>query len=136
MNKHPVGNHKGIKKMMRLTILCITMFISLSSTFAFGAEWSVGWSGADGRFQQLTLTDKDLQFYMDRFLCKASKITFDNINEEIFERRTVACQVSKDTYVSTYLAHNLNGKTCTDTQSLTIYDKDKVYIASLFVKCK
>jgi hypothetical protein len=127
---------RGTFKMMRLTLTCITLLMSLSSTFAFGAEWSVGWSGADGRLQQLTLADKDLQFYMDRFLCKASKITLDNINDEVFERRTVACQVSKDTYVSTYLAYNLNGKTCMDTQSLTIYDKDKVYVASLFVKCK
>lgn len=122
--------------MMRLTLLCMTLFMSIPSTSAFGAEWSVGWNGAGGRFQQLTLTDKDLQFYMDRFLCKASKVTLDNINDDVFERRTVACHISEDTYVSTYLAYNLKGKTCMDTQSLTIYDKDKVYIASLFVKCK
>ncbi len=123
--------------MKRLNMLCMTMVMSLSATCASGAEWSVGWSGVDGRFQQLSVAgDKDLQFYVDRFLCKVSKITLDNIKDDVFERRTLACQMSKDTYVSTDLAYNLNGKTCTDTRSLTIYDKDKIYLASLVVKCK
>lgn len=123
--------------MMRLTIFFITMLISLSVTSAFGAEWSVTWSGADDRVQQLDLaSDKDYQFVMDRFLCKASKLTIANIQNEVFERRTVACQVSKDTYVSTELSFNTDGKICKDTRSLTIYDKDKIYVASLFVRCK
>jgi hypothetical protein len=130
-------NCRGIKKMMRLILLSITVLMSLLATFADAAEWSVGWSGTDGRFQQLDMAgEKDYQFVLDRFLCKVSKITLANVQNEVFERRTVACQVSKDTYVSTDLSFNINGKTCTDTQSLTIYDKDEIHIASLFVKCK
>jgi len=121
-----------------IRVLVAAALMNLLATIpALGAEWSVGWTGTDGRFQQLTMADdKDYQFYMDRFLCKASKITLDNISNEVFERRTVACQVSKDTYVSTDLSYNMNGKTCMDTRTMTIYDKDKIFMASLFVKCK
>jgi len=123
--------------MRKQIIVIIILLLSLAATFALGAEWSVGWSGADRGLEQLTMADdKDYQFKMDRFLCKASKIRLVNIQNEIFERRTVACQMSKDTYVSTDLSYNMNGKTCMDTQSLSVYDKDKIYIASLFVRCK
>lgn len=118
-------------------IVAVFLVSFLATTPVSGAEWAVGWSGTDGRFQQQTMADdKAYQFAMDRFICKASKISLDSVQNEIFERRSVACQMSEDTYVSTDLSYNMNGKTCMDTQSLTIYYKDKIYIASLFVKCK
>jgi len=123
--------------MKKRIILVIILLLSLAATFALGAEWSVGWSGADRGFEQLTMADdKDYQFKVDRFLCKASKISLVNIQNEIFESRFISCQIAKETYVSTDLSYNMNGQTCMDTRSLIIYDIDKTYVASLFVKCK
>lgn len=123
---------------MKSIIISLTIFMNLSITsFALGAEWSVSWSGKDDKFQSVTIIDEqELPFTVGRFKCKASKINLDKIYNDVFERRTVSCQMSKDTFVSTDLSYNVKSNTCNDTRALAVYDKDKVYFISLFVQCR
>jgi len=116
-----------------IMVLLIAFSVSLSS---YGAEWSVVWNGTDGKSRNLSMSDdQEYPFTMGRFKCKSSKVILDKIYGEVFERRIISCQVSKDTYVSTDLSYNIKSKICMDTRSLTIFDKDKIYLASLFVNC-
>jgi hypothetical protein len=118
-------------------LLMVIMFSYLTSLSAFGAEWLVGWADTGGKNKSIAISDdQEYPFKVGRFNCKASKITLEKIYGEVFEHRYVSCQMSKDTYVSTDLSYNIKSSTCMDTRSLTIYDKDNIYIASLFVKCK
>jgi hypothetical protein len=77
-------------KVQILTLLA-TLSITLS---AFAAEWSVGWTGADEKHQIQRITDdQEFQFTMAKFQCKVSKIAFDKISNEIFERRYLSCSI-------------------------------------------
>jgi len=117
-------------KVQILTLLA-TLSITLS---AFGAEWSVGWTGADEKHQIQRITDdQEFQFTMAKFQCKVSKIALDKLSNEIFERRYLSCSISKDTTVSIDLSYNVRSKDYADARSLFIDNDGKTFIATLFV---
>jgi 3'-phosphoadenosine 5'-phosphosulfate sulfotransferase (PAPS reductase)/FAD synthetase len=116
---------------VQLLILLATLSITLS---AFGADWSVGWTGADEKNEHQKITDEqEFQFMMAKFHCKVSKIVLDKVYNEIFERRYLSCSISKDTAVSVDLSYNVRSKDYADSRSLVIYNKDKTLVATLIV---
>jgi 3'-phosphoadenosine 5'-phosphosulfate sulfotransferase (PAPS reductase)/FAD synthetase len=116
---------------VQILILLATLSITLS---AFGADWSVGWTGADEKHQYQKITDEqEFQFTMAKFHCKVSKIALDKVYNEIFERRYLSCSISKDTTVSIDLSYNVRSKDYVDAHSLFIDNNGKTSIATLTV---
>lgn len=116
---------------VQILILLATLSITLS---AFGADWSVGWTGAEEKHQYQKITDEqEFQFTMVKFRCRVSKIVLDKIYNEIFERRYLSCTISKDTMVSIDLSYNVKHTDYADARSLIIDNKGKRLIATLMV---
>lgn len=116
---------------VQILIFLATLSFTLS---AFGADWSVGWTGADEKPQYQKIADEqEFQFTMAKYNCKVSKVFFDKIYNEMFERRYLSCSISKDTKVSIELSYNVKSKDYADAHSLFIDNNGKVLIATLAV---
>jgi hypothetical protein len=120
--------------MVKIQLIILLASLSAYTLSAFGADWSVGWTGADGKdHNQLLSDEREYQFTLDKFPCKVSKIALNKIYNEIFERRYLSCSISKNTSVSIELSYNVKSKDYHDARSLFIDRNGKTLITTLFV---
>lgn len=114
-------------------IIIILLTLSTASS-AFGADWSVSWTGIDEKHDYQKLADEqEYQFTIARFHCNVSKIALDKIYNDVFERRYLSCSISRDTSVLVDLSYNVRSADYDDARTLVIRDKGKTFIATLFV---
>ena len=115
----------------QIIVVSVILFTTLP---AFGADWSVSWTGADNKHHNQKIADEqEYQFTMDKYRCKVSKINLDKIYSEIFERRYLSCSILKDTSVSIELSYNVKSTNYNDARSLFIDKNGKTLITTLFV---
>lgn len=119
--------------MIKVQIIILIAALS-TAVAAFGADWSVSWTGPDetNHYQKIA-DEQEFSFTMTKFQCKVSKISFNKIKNEIFERRYLSCSISKDTSVSIDLSYNVRRKDFHDARSLFIDNNGKTSIVTLFV---